>query len=141
MTAERAIVCRGIRGATTAQANTAEDILETTDELLRIVIQLNELDPADVASVIFTTSPDLNATFPALAARNIGWTEVPLICTHEMNVPGSLSQAVRVLIHVNTDKTASEIKHVYLKGAVQLGPEWGYSAEQVAELLTTAATT
>jgi chorismate mutase len=139
MTAERAIVCRGIRGATTAQANTAEDILESTDELLRLVIQLNELDPADVASVIFTTSPDLTATFPALAARNFGWTEVPLICTHEMNVPGALTGAIRVLIHVNTTRTASEIKHVYLKGAIQLRPEWGYTAEQVDELLNQAA--
>jgi len=141
MTAERAIVCRGIRGATTAQANTAEDILETTDELLRLVIQLNDLDPDDVASVIFTTSPDLNATFPALAARHFGWTEVPLICTHEMSVPGALTGAVRVLIHVNTTRSASEIKHVYLKGAIQLRPEWGYTAEQVSELLTSAVAT
>jgi chorismate mutase len=103
------------------------------------VIQLNELDPADVASVIFTTSPDLTATFPALAARNFGWTEVPLICTHEMNVPGALTGAIRVLIHVNTTRTASEIKHVYLKGAIQLRPEWGYTAEQVDELLNQAA--
>lgn len=139
MTAERAIVCRGIRGATTAQANTAEDILETTHELLRVVIELNELDPIDVVSVIFTTSPDLTATFPALAARQIGWTEVPLICTHEMAVPGALTSAVRILIHVNTTKAASEIRHVYLKGAIQLRPEWGYTAEQVAELLAPAA--
>lgn len=139
MTAERAIVCRGIRGATTAPANTAEDILETTNELLQVVIRLNDLDPADVASVIFTTTPDLTATFPALAARQIGWTEVPLICTHEMAVPGALTHAVRVLIHVNTTKTASEIRHVYLKGAVQLRPEWGYSDEQVAELLAPVA--
>lgn len=134
MTAERAIVCRGIRGATTASANTAEEILESTHELLNVVIRLNEIDPADIASVIFTTTPDLTATFPALAARQIGWTEVPLICTHEMSVPGALTQAIRVLIHINTSKTASEIKHVYLKGAVQLRPEWGYSDEQVAEI-------
>lgn len=134
MTAERAIVCRGIRGATTASANTAEEILEATHELLRVVIHLNELDPADVASVVFTTTPDLNATFPALAARQIGWTEVPLICTHEMSVPGALTQAVRILIHVNTTKSPAEIRHVYLKGAIQLRPEWGYSEEQVAGL-------
>ena len=140
MTADRAIVCRGIRGATTAPANTAEDILETTHELLQVVIRLNDLDPADVASVIFTTTPDLTATFPALAARQIGWTEVPLICTHEMAVPGALTHAVRLLIHVNTDKSASEIRHVYLKGAVQLRPEWGYSDEQVADLLSPVAT-
>lgn len=128
--------CRGIRGATTAVANTAEDILEVTDELLRIVIALNELDPLDVASVVFTTTPDLTATFPALAARDIGWTEVPLLCTHEMAVPGSLQSCVRVLIHVNTTRTAQEIKHVYLKDARALRPEWAYSDEDIAAVLT-----
>ena len=135
MTADRAIVCRGIRAATTTPANTAEEILEATTEMLRMVVRLNDLDPADIASVIFTTTPDLTATFPAIAARAIGWTEVPLMCAHEMDVPGALKQAVRVLIHVNTTKSAAEIKHVYLKGAVQLRPEWGYTAEQVASIL------
>lgn len=127
--------CRGIRGATTAVANTAEDILEVTDELMRTVIRLNDISPEHVASVIFTTTPDLNATFPALAAREIGWTEVPLMCSHEMAVPGSLQQAIRVLIHVNTYATAAEIRHVYLKGARALRPEWAFSDEQVAEIL------
>ena len=128
--------CRGIRGATTAVANTAEDILEATDELMRTVIALNELEPADVASVIFTTTPDLTATFPALAARDIGWTEVPLMCAHEMAVPGSLQKCVRVMIHVNTTKSAAEIRHVYLKGARELRPEWAYSDDDVAGILT-----
>ena len=127
--------CRGIRGATTASANTAEDILEATDELMRTVIALNELEPADVASVIFTTTPDLTATFPALAARDIGWTEVPLMCAHEMAVPGSLQKCVRVMIHVNTTKSAAEIRHVYLKGARELRPEWAYSDDDVAGIL------
>jgi chorismate mutase len=127
--------CRGIRGATTAIANTAEDILEATNELMRTVIALNELDPADVASVIFTTTPDLTATFPALAARDIGWTEVPLMCAHEMAVPGSLQKCVRVMIHVNTIRTAAEIRHVYLKGARELRPEWAYSDDDVAGIL------
>ena len=127
--------CRGIRGATTAIANTAEDILEVTDELMRTVIALNELEPADVASVIFTTTPDLTATFPALAARDIGWTEVPLLCAHEMAVPGSLQKCVRVMIHVNTTKSAAEIRHVYLKGARELRPEWAYSDDDVAGIL------
>jgi chorismate mutase len=127
--------CRGIRGATTAIANTAEDILEATDELMRTVIALNELEPADVASVIFTTTPDLTATFPALAARDIGWTEVPLMCAHEMAVPGSLQKCVRVMIHVNTTKSAAEIRHVYLKGARELRPEWAYSDDDVAGIL------
>ena len=129
-------LCRGIRGATTSPSNTAEDILEVTDELLRIVIALNELDPLDVASVVFTTTPDLTATFPALAARDIGWTEVPLLCTHEMAVPGSLQSCVRILIHVNTTRSAAEIKHVYLKGARELRPEWAYSDEDIAAALT-----
>jgi chorismate mutase len=133
------LVCRGIRGATTAVANTAEDILEATDELMRVLISLNDLDPEDVVSAIFTTTPDLTATFPALAARNIGWTEVPLICSHEMNVPGSLQKAVRVLLHVNTIKSPKEIRHVYLKGAQQLRPEWAYTEEQVAEILAEAS--
>jgi chorismate mutase len=128
--------CRGIRGATTAIANTAEDILEATDELMRTVIALNELDPADVASIIFTTTPDLTATFPALAARDIGWTEVPLMCAHEMAVPGSLQKCVRVLIHVNTTKSAAGIRHVYLKGARELRPEWAYSDDDIAGILS-----
>jgi chorismate mutase len=133
--------CRGIRGATTVIANTAEDILEATDELMRMVIQMNDLDPDHVASVIFTTTPDLTATFPALAAREIGWTEVPLMCSHEMTVPGSLQACVRVLIHVNTHRTAAEIKHVYLKGARVLRPEWAYSEQQIAETLATGSRT
>ena len=127
--------CRGIRGATTAEANTAEDILEVTEELMRAVITLNELEPDDVASVIFTTTPDLTATFPALAAREIGWTEVPLMCAHEMAVPGSLQKCVRVMIHVNTTRTVAEIKHVYLKGSRELRPEWAYSDEDIAAVI------
>jgi len=132
------LACRGIRGATTAIANTAEDILEVTHEMMRALIALNDLVPDDVASAHFTTTPDLNATFPALAAREIGWLEVPLMCSHEMNVPAALQKCVRVMLHVNTTKSASEIKHVYLKGACQLRPEWAYSDEQIAELLAGA---
>ena len=131
--------CRGIRGATTAVANTAEDILEVTEELMRVVIALNELDPDHVASVIFTTTPDLTATFPALAARAIGWTEVPLMCAHEMAVPGSLQKCVRVMIHVNTTRSAAEIKHVYLKGARELRPEWAYSDADIDSVINQTA--
>lgn len=133
------IVCRGIRGATTAAANTAEDILEATEELVKVLINLNHLDTEDIASAIFTTTPDLTAWFPALAAREFGWTEVPMICTHEMAVPGSLQKAVRVLVHVNTTKSASEVRHVYLKGAKQLRPEWGVSDTELAEVLAATA--
>ncbi len=130
--------CRGIRGATTAETNTAEDMLEATDEMMRMLIALNDINPEDVASAYFTTTPDLNATFPAVAARAIGWLEVPLICGHEMTVAGSLQKCIRVLLHVNTHKTASEIKHVYLKGARQLRAEWAYDDDQAKEILLAA---
>jgi len=136
---DRPLVCRGIRGATTAAANTAEDILEATEELVNVLIRLNELEPEDIASAIFTTTPDLTAWFPALAARTFGWTEVPMLCTHEMAVPGSLQKAVRVLVHVNTVRSPTEIRHVYLKGATQLRPEWGISDIELASVLNHAA--
>jgi len=129
------LVCRGIRGATTADTNTSEDILEATGEMLTALIRLNDLDPADITSAVFTTTPDLTATFPALAARELGWTEVPLLCAHEMNVPGALEQVVRLLLHVNTTRSATEIQHVYLKGARELRPAWSISDEVLADLL------
>jgi chorismate mutase len=135
---ERVLACRGIRGATTASANTAEDMLEATDQMMRMLIALNDLRPEDVASAYFTTTPDLNATFPAIAAREIGWLEVPLICGHEMAVTGSLQKCIRVLLHVNTTKTAAEIKHVYLKGARQLRAEWAYDDDQANAILMAA---
>jgi len=131
---ERPLVCRGVRGATTATANTAEDILEATQELVIALIELNDLTSEDIASAIFTTTTDLTAMFPAMAARSFGWTEVPMICSHEMAVPGALTKAVRVLVHVNTTKTPSEIRHVYLKGARQLRPEWGISDKELADI-------
>ena len=118
--------CRGIRGATTVERNTAEDIFEATRELLAAIVDANEIDVDDVASAIFTTSPDLNATFPAVAARDFGWDSVALICTHEMGVPGALERVIRVLVHYNTEKPAREIRHVYLRRATQLRPEWAY---------------
>lgn len=120
--------CRGIRGATTADRNTAEDILEATHELLTTMIEANDLVADDVASIIFTTTPDLNATFPAIAARELGWTSVPLLCMHEMNVPGALDHVIRILLHVNTTKAPSELRHVYLKRARELRPEWAFDA-------------
>ena len=135
---DKCVVCRGIRGATTVEANTAEDILEATRELLLALTRLNDLRSEDVASIIFTTTPDLTAIFPALAARDgaIDWTDVPLICSHEMAVPGALEKAVRVLLHVNTTRAATEIKHVYLRGAGQLRPDWAYTADQLAEVVS-----
>ncbi len=137
---DRPTVCRGIRGATTAAANTAEDILEATHELVTALARLNDLQPDEIASAIFTTTPDLNATFPALAAREIGWTEVPLLCGHEMAVPGALDQAVRVLLHVNTDRPASAIRHAFLHGARQLRPAWAIEDEELTALLNGLAT-
>src|SRR5256885_15529136 len=114
--------CRGIRGATTVEHNTREEILAATTELLQLLIDRNDLHPEDVASVIFTVTEDLDAAFPALAARTLGWTEVALICTREIPVPGSLGKCIRVLLHVNTTRSAAEIQHVYIRGAVNLRP-------------------
>ena len=122
------VVCRAIRGATTASANTSEDILEATTEMLETIFALNEIDKDDVVSAFFTTTQDLTATFPAVAAREVGLDNIALMCAHEMDVPGSLRSCVRVMVHINTAKTADEIVHVYLNGAVQLRPEWGREA-------------
>ena len=131
----RPLVCRGIRGATTAGANTAEDILEATQELVRVLIRLNDLEPDAIASAIFTTTIDLTAMFPAMAARDFGWTDVPMICAHEMAVPGALGRVVRILLHVNTTRSAAAIRHVYLHGARALRPDWAISDDDLAALL------
>src|SRR5215468_4473858 len=115
--------CRGVRGATTVDHNEREEILTATRQLLGLMIRQNGIEPADVASAIFTTTPDLNAEFPALAARQLGWLDVPLLCTHEISVPGSLGRCVRILIHWNTDKPQDQIVHVYIKGAAALRPD------------------
>jgi chorismate mutase len=118
------LVCRALRGATTVDSNTAEDILEGTEELLRTLLALNDLTPEDVVSMFFTTTRDLNATFPAVAARAIGLDQVPLMCAHEMDVPSALDHVVRVMAHINTSKPASALQHVYLHRARDLRPEW-----------------
>jgi chorismate mutase len=117
------IVCRGVRGATTVTENTKEAILEATREMMVIIIRANDIHPEDVASAYFTTTVDLNATYPALAARQLGWYDVALLCGHEMNIPGSLDRCIRVLIHWNTARSSEEIIHVYLKGAENLRPD------------------
>jgi chorismate mutase len=114
--------CRGIRGATTVEQNSQQEILAATTELLQLLIRKNELHAEDVASAIFTVTADLNAEFPALAARHLGWTEVALICTQEIPVPGSLGKCIRILLHVNTTRSAAEMQHVYIRGAVNLRP-------------------
>ncbi len=105
------MTCRGIRGATSVQANTADAILIATRELLERIIVANQLVVDDVASVIFTATPDLSAAYPAQAARAMGWVNTPLLCMQEMAVQGSLEECIRVLVHWNTDKAASEIQH------------------------------
>ena len=116
-------VCRGVRGATTIHIDTPEEVLKATRELLALLIRLNEIDPADVASVIFTTTPDVTSAFPAMAARQLGWLDVPLLCTHEMSVPGSLQKCIRILLYWNTDKRQSEVQHAYLRDARSLRPD------------------
>ena len=115
--------CRGVRGAITVEENTAEAILGATRELLEQIVAANDMAAGDVASVLFTTTPDLNAIFPAQAAREMGWRDVALLCTHEMAVPGRLPRCIRVLIHWNTEKHQDEIKHIYLREAKRLRPD------------------
>ena len=117
------MICRGVRGATTVESNSREEILTATRQLLALMIRLNDIQADDVGSAIFSITQDLDAEFPALAARQLGWLDVPLICTHEVNVPGSLPNCIRILLHWNTDKSQSEIQHVYIKGAIKLRPD------------------
>ena len=118
---------RGVRGATTAEANTREAILTATNELLQLMIETNQIEPDDVASAIFTTTIDLNADYPALAARALGWHDVALLCMHEMNVPHGLKMCIRILLHWNTAVPAQDVKHVYLRGAVNLRPDRAFT--------------
>jgi chorismate mutase len=87
------------------------------------MVRRNGIDRRDVASAIFTTTPDLNAEFPALAARQLGWLDVPLLCCHEIDVPGSLDRCIRVLVHWNTDRAQAEVEHIYIRDAVKLRPD------------------
>ncbi|MEZ4561202.1 MAG: tryptophan synthase subunit alpha [Thermomicrobiales bacterium] len=129
------IACRGVRGATTIETNTAEDILEATTDLLEALIRLNDIQPEDVVSAVFTTTPELTAAFPALAARKLGWTEVPLLCAHEMAVPGALEGVIRILLHINSPRSAAEIRHIYLREARALRPEWALTDAELADTL------
>ncbi len=112
--------CRGIRGAITIEHNDREEILAATTELLQLIMRQNDLHVEDIASGIFTVTEDLDAEFPALAARQLGWKEVALMCAREIPVPNSLGKCIRVLLHVNTTRSASAIQHVYIRGAANL---------------------
>ena len=111
---------RGVRGATTSDSNSREDILLAAHDLITGIIDANEIVVDDVASILFSTTADLNAEFSAVAARNLGFTNTALECLVEMNVPGSLARCIRVLMHVNSDKQQKEIRHIYLKNAKSL---------------------
>jgi chorismate mutase len=115
---------RGIRGATSVEADTSADVLAATTELLREILRTNQIDAFDeIVSAIFTTTADLTAIFPAEAARAIGMNQVPLLCAREIPVVNSMSRCIRVLLHVNTDKTQGEMVHVYLREARRLRPD------------------
>ena len=109
-------VCRGLRGATKADNNSAQDIYSATREMLQQLIDANGIEERDVAMAYFTVSPDLDAAFPAAAARQLGWNNTALMCATEIPVPDSLPSCVRVLILINTDKEPNELHNVYLKG-------------------------
>lgn len=117
------MLVRGVRGAITVDENTAEVILSATEEMLVWLIEANGIEEVDVASVLFTSTPDINAAFPAKAARNMGWRQVALMGFQEIDVPEGLKMCVRVLIHWNTDKGNHEIKHAFLRGATALRPD------------------
>ncbi len=114
---------RGIRGASVVDSNTKEAILAETTTLLIEMIQRNGVEFQDIASIFFSLTDDLNAEFPAIAARQMGMTDVPLLCMNEIQVPGGLSRCIRILIHWNTERAASDISHPYLKEAVSLRPD------------------
>ncbi len=115
---------RGIRGATTVDADTPEEIRAATRELLEAVLKANDIDNfEDLASVFLTTSPDLTSAFPAEAARELGMGIVPLLCASEIAVPGSMPRCIRVLLHINTDRSPREISHIYLREARKLRPD------------------
>lgn len=115
---------RGVRGATTSKANNEKEILAATKEVLEHMIKENDITPEQVAQVLITVTPDLNATFPAKALRMFeGWTYVPVMCATEIPVPNALEKCIRIMMTINTDKNQKEIKHIYLREAKQLRPE------------------
>ena len=115
--------CRGIRGATTVERDDRDEILTATRQLLALMVRRNGLEKQDIASAIFTTTPDIKAEFPALAARQLGWLDVPLLCGHEIAVPGALTHCIRVLVHWNTERPQHKIQHIYVRDAVRLRPD------------------
>jgi len=114
---------RGIRGAINIASNTREEILTKSRELLEAIVTANKVAPDDIACAIFTLTPDLNADFPAYAARQLGWRDVPLMCARELDVPAAMEKVIRVLLLVNSEIPASEIRHQYLGDTPKLRPD------------------
>jgi len=108
---------RGVRGATMLQKNDSQEMNDAVIELLQEILNKNKIENKDLISIIFTSTKDLNCSFPAAAARKLGLGDVPLICSQEIDVPNAASKVVRILMHINTDLNRDEIKHIYLRGA------------------------
>lgn len=118
------MMMRGIRGAITVSADRPEEILKETRKLVLEMAKENDIDPDHVASVVISTTTDISSAFPAKAVRTIeDWTFVPVMCTHEMDVPGSMPLCIRVMMHANTAKSQQEINHIYMNDAVKLRPD------------------
>lgn len=114
---------RAVRGAIQVDRDDPADILAATHELITEILSRNELVPADLISILFTLTPDLTSCFPARAARDLGLTDVPLLCAMEIDVPGALPRVVRLLAHVESDRPHAAVRHVYLGGAIRLRPD------------------
>ena len=114
---------RAVRGATTVNNNTSDEIISGTAALLKEIIKENNIDIEDIISAFFTVTRDLNAEFPAVAARKLGWINIALMCTYEIDVPDSLEKCIRVMLHYNTDKNNADMKYIYLKEARKLRPD------------------
>ncbi len=117
------MMCRGVRGATTVESDSRDEVLLATGELLWLMIEHNGIEPDDVASAVFTTTPDIVSEYPALAARKLGWHDVALLCGHEMAVADGVKLCIRVLLHWNTTLGPREISHIYIRGAKNLRPD------------------
>jgi chorismate mutase len=123
MTTEPPVRLQGFRGATTVEHDTADDILDATEELLHALVDANGIGPDDIVSAIFTVTTDLAATFPARASRRMGWNEVAILHTTEIPVPGSLPRCIRVLVHAYSARPRDQVRHAYLRAAIVLRPD------------------
>ena len=117
------MTCRGIRGAITIKENNEQQIIDGTVRLLNDIISKNNISENDIVSIFFSVTEDLNATFPARAARQMNLNHTPLLCFHEIRVPGGLEKCIRILMHVNSDKPIQDIEHIYLEKAASLRPD------------------